>query len=116
MFFPYHIQWGSRPSDKGRGGGGGGKGHPDPEIRRGRSCLIRIRIRVWFKNRGDGPLGPPLDLPLIYSRLAITRTFKGNRKKVRVIGSSKKIAESKVKNSFYCTVNILITFNCRNVK
>ena len=57
MFFPYHIQWGSRPSDKGRGGGG--KGHPDPEIRRGRSCLIRIRIRVWFKNRGDGPLAPP---------------------------------------------------------
>ena len=38
------------------------------------------------------------------------------RKKVRVIGSSKKIAESKVKNNFYCTVNILITFNCRNVK
>ena len=46
---------------------------------------------------------------LIYSRLPITRTFKGNRKKfelsgVRVIGSSKKIAESKVKNGFYCTV------------
>ena len=41
-----------------------------------------------------------------YSPLPITRTFKGNRKKfelsgVRVIGSSKKIAESKVKNSFY---------------
>ena len=58
---------------------------------------------------------------ITYSRLPITRTFKGNRKKfelsgVRVIGSSKKIAESKVKNSFYCTVNILITFNCRNVK
>ena len=35
---------------------------------------------------------------------------------VRVIGSSKKIAESKVKNSFYCTVNILITFNFRNVQ
>ena len=56
-----------------------------------------------------------------YSRLPITRTFKGNRKRfelsgVRVIGGSKKIAESKVKNSFYCTVNILITFNCRNVK
>ena len=56
-----------------------------------------------------------------YSRLPITRTFRGNRKKfelpgVQVIGSSKKIAESKVKNSFYCTVNILITFNCRNVK
>ena len=56
-----------------------------------------------------------------YSRLPITRTFKGNRKKfelsrVRVIGNSKKIAGSKVKNSFYCTVNILITFYCRNVK
>ena len=53
---------------------------------------------------------------LFYSRLPITRTFKGNRKKVQVIRSSKKIAESKLKNSFYCTVNILITFNCRNVK
>ena len=56
-----------------------------------------------------------------YSWLPITRTFKGNRKRfelsgVRVIGSSKKIAESKVKNRFYCTVNILITSNCRNVK
>ena len=56
-----------------------------------------------------------------YSRLPITRTFKGNRTKfelseVWVIGSSKKIVESKVKNSFYCTVNISITFNCRNVK
>ena len=51
-----------------------------------------------------------------YSRLLITRTFKGNRKKVRVIGSLKKIADIKVKNSFYCTVNILITFNCRNLK
>ena len=56
------------------------------------------------------------DVSKDYSRLPMTRTFKGNRKKVRVIGSSKKIAESKVKNSFYCTVNILITFNCRNVK
>ena len=35
-----------------------------------------------------------------YSRLPITRTFKGNRKKVRVTGSAKKIAESKVKNRF----------------
>ena len=42
--------------------------------------------------------------------------LQGKSKKVRVIGSSKKIAESKVKNSFYCTVNILITFNIRNVK
>ena len=42
--------------------------------------------------------------------------LQGKSKKVRVIGSSKKIAESKVKNSFYYTMNILITFNCRNVK
>ena len=35
---------------------------------------------------------------------------------VRVIGRSKKIAESKIKNSFYYTVNISITFNCRNIK
>ena len=55
-------------------------------------------------------------LKVKYSRLPITRTFKRNRKKVPVIGSSKKIAESMVKNSFYCTVNILSTFNCRNVK
>ena len=51
-----------------------------------------------------------------YSLLPITHTFKGNRKKVRVIASSKKIAEINLKNSFYCTMNILITFNCRNVK
>ena len=42
--------------------------------------------------------------------------LQGKSKKVRVIGSSKKIAESKVKNSFYCTVNIVITFYRRNVK
>ena len=42
---------------------------------------------------------------------------------VRVIGSSKKIAGSKEKTvftglitTFYCTVNSLITFNCRKVK
>ena len=48
----------------------------------------------------------------MYSPLPITRTFKGNRKKV--IGRSKQIAWSKGKTSFYCTVNILITFSCRN--
>ena len=42
----------------------------------------------------------------------ITRTFKGNRKKVQVIGSSKKIAGTTGKGSFHCTVNIL----SRNVK
>jgi len=38
-------------------------------------------------------------------------TFKGNRKKFKLSGARKKIAEIKVKNSSYCTVNILITFN-----
>ena len=42
--------------------------------------------------------------------------LQGKSKKVRVIGSSKKIAGSKEKNSFYCTVSILITFNCKNVE
>ena len=42
--------------------------------------------------------------------------LQGKSKKVRVIGNSKKIAGSKEKNRFYCIVNILITFNCRNVK
>ena len=47
---------------------------------------------------------------LHYIRLPITRTFQGNRK-------LEKIAESTPeKNSFYCIVKILITFNCRNVK
>ena len=32
----------------------------------------------------------------------------GKSKKVRVIGSSKQMAGSKGKTSFYCTVNILI--------
>ena len=42
--------------------------------------------------------------------------LKGKSKKVQVIASSKKIADSKVKNSFYCAVNILITLNCGNVR
>ena len=37
--------------------------------------------------------------------------LQGKSKKVRVIGSLKKIAGSKEKNSFYCIVNILISFN-----
>ena len=45
-------------------------------------------------------------LNLNYSLLLITRSFKGNQKKfellgVRVIGSSKKIAGGKEKDSFY---------------
>ena len=35
-----------------------------------------------------------------YSRLPITRTFTGNRKKVGVIGSSKKIAGTRGKRQF----------------
>ena len=39
--------------------------------------------------------------------------LQGKSKNVRVIGSSKKIAGSKkTKDSFYCTVNISITFSC----
>ena len=53
---------------------------------------------------------------LIYSQVLITRTPTGNWKKVWVIESSTKIAGSKGKNSFYCTVSNLITFNSRNVK
>ena len=37
--------------------------------------------------------------------------LQGKSKKVRVIGSLKKIAGSKEENSFYCIVNILISFN-----
>ena len=48
--------------------------------------------------------------PSDYSRLPIARTLKGKSKKVRVIESSNKIAASKVKNSFYCTVNVLSHF------
>ena len=38
-----------------------------------------------------------------------------SKKKVWVIGSSKQIAGSKGKTSFYCTVNILTTLNCRKL-
>ena len=53
--------------------------------------------------------------------VAKTRGCEGQPNKAefpiaRVIGSSKKIPGSKEKNSFYGTVTILITFNCRNVK
>ena len=48
------------------------------------------------------------------------RYLQGKSKKFRVIesssGSWKQRAGWKGKTSFYCTVNILITFNCRNVK
>ena len=40
----------------------------------------------------------------------VTRT-EPSRKKARVIGSLNEIAEIKVKNSCYCTLNILITVN-----
>ena len=45
----------------------------------------------------------------------ILNTLQGKSKKVRVIGSSKQIAGIKGKTSFHSTLNILITFNCRNV-
>ena len=55
-------------------------------------------------------------LLLCCSRVFISRSYENRSIGSWVIGSSKKIAGSKVTNSFYCTVNILITFYCRNVK
>ena len=80
-----------------------------------------LRILSIESREAEPPLKCLIKANVTYSRLPITRTFKGNRKKfelsgVRVIGSSKKISGSKVKNSFYCTVNILIKFYCTNVK
>ena len=55
--------------------------------------------------------------PVIYPRLTPDISNpQGKPKKVRVIGNVKKIAGNKEKNSFYCTVKILITFNRRNVE
>ena len=45
----------------------------------------------------------------------ILNTLQGKSKKVRVIGSSKQVAGSKGKTRFFSTLNILITFDCRNV-
>ena len=42
--------------------------------------------------------------------------LQGKSKKGLSYREFKEIAESKVKKSFYCIVNILIKFNCRNVK
>ena len=42
--------------------------------------------------------------------------LRGKSKKGSSYREFEKIPENKIKNSFYCTVNILITFNCRNVK
>ena len=52
---------------------------------------------------------------LMYSRLPLTRTFKGNRKS----SSYRELEENswiKVIYVFYCTVNILLTLYCRNVQ
>ena len=49
--------------------------------------------------------------------LPITRTFKGNRNEIssyRELEANSR--RGKGKTSLYCTENILITFNCRNVK
>ena len=59
---------------------------------------------IWF---------PAVSQIFMYRQLPTTLTFKGNQKTfelegVQVIRSSKKIVRSKEKNSFYCTVNILI--------
>ena len=136
----FTLKSGSRPSRRGRQFviqiGKQSIQHRGPTIWTFLNRLININetiskdkfkqiLRRFFKDINNFSFRAPMIAnkhnDYVYSRLPITRTFKGNRKKfelsgVRVIGSSKKIAESKVKNSFYCTVNILITFNCRNVK
>ena len=50
------------------------------------------------------------------SQILMYRQLPFELEGVQVIRSSEKIVGSKEKNSFYCTVNILITVNCRNVK
>ena len=72
------------------------------------------------KGMDGGTYVQSLYYSIIYCDVYIQSTpdnsnLQGKSKKVRVIGSSKKIAESKLKNSFYCKVNILITFSSRNV-
>ena len=48
-----------RPSDK-----EGGQSHPDPEIRWGpglkKNFFSALQASVWSKNKGGGPLDPPL--------------------------------------------------------
>ena len=51
-----------------------------------------------------------------YTMTPYNSNLQGKSKQVRVIGSLKKIAGGEKKNSFHCIVNILITFNYRNVK
>ena len=73
----------------------------------GRYNIVQLYIEILErKNTIDNSLQSTAD----------NSNLEGNRKKVRVSGILKKIAESKVKNSFYCTVNVLITFSCRNNK
>ena len=91
------------------------RGEPEPK----KCPLVVFGIVPRHAPFSYWPIFSPV--PRKYSRLPITRTFKGNRKRfklsgVPVIGSSKKVARSKEKNCFYRIVTILITFNWRNVK
>ena len=42
--------------------------------------------------------------------------LQGKPTKFRFIGSSKEIARGRRKTGVYCTMNIFVTFNSRNVK
>ena len=68
--------------------------------------LVELRLECWLT----------LLAFVVIQSTPDKSNLQGKSKNVRVIGSSKKIAASKEKNSFYCTVNIVITFNFRNVK
>ena len=82
---------------------------------------MSISFNLEWGRGGGGGVKAPLEGSLPARLLLLQSTpdnsnLRGKSKKGRVIGSSKKIAGSKEKNSFYSTVNILIAFNCRNVK
>ena len=78
------------------------------------TCPTGLSVTVNAGGERSGDDDNTVDSRLLEPSREIEKRFKLSE--VRVIASSKKIAEIKVKNSFYCTVNILITFNCRNVK
>ena len=75
--------------------------------------LLEYNLLECSPHLNTPPPPPPIPWKL-QSTPDNSRTFKGNRKRfelsrVRVIGRSKTIGGSKERNSFYCTVNILIT-------
>ena len=84
---------------------------PRAVLKMGAEKSILVRLRIWRTGQHNST-----KYFWEYSQLPIIQTFKGNWKRFKLSQARKKIAGSKEKNCFYCTVNTLITFNCRNVK